>query len=426
MPEASRSAASGASGSNTDNTSQIKPQAILTVLALIIFIDMMGIGLIIPVMPDLLIELTGLSLAQSAQIGGQLLFAYALMQFIFSPVIGGLSDRFGRRPVLLVTLLLLGLDYAIMAWAPTLAWLFFGRIMSGIMGASWAAANSCIADVIDRSERGRFFGILGGVGAMGFVIGPAIGGFLGEYGTRLPFMAAAVMALMGTAIGFFILRETLPEERRRAFTLRRANPFGSILQMVKTPLVLGFLAVIFLLQLAGQAQNSIWAYYTIEKFDWSNNDIGLSVALFGILLAIVQGALTGPALARFGEKRLPVIGMIISVPAYLVFALAVDSWMMIAGIVIGAVSGFAFPAMQQMMSQRIDENAQGELQGAVASILSLTAIFGPVMMTEIFSAYADKTGFYFPGAPFILSTMLGVLAIFVYAFTVRRYYQRSD
>ncbi|MEO1045413.1 MAG: TCR/Tet family MFS transporter [Pseudomonadota bacterium] len=414
MSEVSRPAAS--------SVSAIKPRSIITVLALIIFIDMMGIGLIIPVMPELLVSLTGLSVAQSAEIGGQLLFAYALMQFLFAPVIGGLSDRFGRRPVLLITLTLLGLDYAIMAWAPTLAWLFLGRILSGIMGASWAAANSCIADIIDRKERGKYFGILGGAGALGFVVGPAIGGIVGEYGTRLPFIVAAILALAGAVAGTFMLHETLTPERRRHFSASRANPFGSIMQMSRTPLVLGFLSVIFLLQLAAQAQLSIWSYYTIEKFAWSKLDIGLSVALFGILLAIVQGALTGRAIARFGEKRLPIISMMISVPAYLIFAFAYDGWMMIAGVIVGAVSGFAFPAMQQMMTDRIDDDAQGELQGAIASTISLTSIIGPVMMTSAFAAYADSNGLYFPGAPFILSTLLGIGAISIYLATVRRYY----
>ncbi|MEM1131309.1 MAG: TCR/Tet family MFS transporter [Pseudomonadota bacterium] len=418
MSKVSRPAAS--------SVSAIKPQAIVTVLALIIFIDMMGIGLIIPVMPELLVSLTGLTVAQSAEIGGQLLFAYALMQFLFSPVIGGLSDRFGRRPVLLITLTLLGLDYAIMAWAPTLAWLFFGRILSGIMGASWAAANSCIADIIDRNERGKYFGILGGAGAMGFVVGPAIGGIVGEYGTRLPFIVAALLALAGAGAGFFMLHETLPYERRRNFSPSRANPFGSLIQMSRTPLVLGFLSVIFLLQLAAQSQLSIWSYYAIEKFQWSKLDIGLSVALFGILLAIVQGALTGIAITRFGEKRLPIISMIISVPAYLIFAFATDGWMMIAGVIVGAASGFAFPAMQQMMTERIDDDAQGELQGAIASTISITSIIGPVVMTSILSAYADRTGLYFPGAPFIVSTLLGFGAIIIYSVTVNRYYVRKS
>jgi DHA1 family tetracycline resistance protein-like MFS transporter len=391
-------------------------------VAFIVFIDMMGIGLILPVMPALIEGVTGATIDRAAEIGGWLIFAYAIMQFLFAPIIGGLSDRFGRRPVLLITLFLLGVDYAIMAWAPDLLWLFIGRVISGIMGASWAAANSCVADVTTPKDRGKYFGILGGAGAMGFVLGPGIGGVLGEYGPRLPFIAASVLALLGTAIGILILKETLPEEKRRRFTLTRANPLGSIIQMAKTPLVLGFLATIFVLQLAAQAQIAIWAYWLIERFEWSILQIGLSVAMFGILLAIVQGGLTGTVIARLGDRRTAMFGLLFGIPAYLIFAFAPSGIFVYVGIVVGAASGFAFPAMQQMMSNRIDESAQGELQGSIASTVSLTSVFGPVMMTAIFSAFADKTGFYFPGAPFIVGTGLMLVSFAIYLITVRRYY----
>lgn len=406
-------------------TSARKPQSILLFVAFIVFIDMMGIGLILPVMPSLITGLTGASIDRAAEIGGWLLFAYAMMQFLFAPVIGGLSDRFGRRPVLLTTLFLLGLDYAIMAWAPDLVWLFIGRIISGIMGASWAAANSCVADVAKPAERGKFFGILGGAGAFGFVIGPGIGGILGEYGDRLPFIAASILALVGTAIGILILKETLPKEKRRAFSITRANPLGSIIQMAKTPLVIGFLSAIFVLQLAAQAQIAVWAYWLIERFDWSKFEIGLSVALFGILLALVQGVLTGPVILKMGERRTALISLMFGIPAYLCFAFAPSDSFVYLGIVIGAASGFAFPAMQQMMSSRIDEDSQGELQGAVASMISLTSIFGPVVMTIIFGAYADAQGIYFPGAPFLVGAALMSLSIVIYIVTVRRFYGAS-
>lgn len=406
-------------------TSARKPQSILLFVAFIVFIDMMGIGLILPVMPSLITGLTGASIDRAAEIGGWLLFAYAMMQFLFAPVIGGLSDRFGRRPVLLTTLFLLGLDYAIMAWAPDLVWLFIGRIISGIMGASWAAANSCVADVAKPAERGKFFGILGGAGAFGFVIGPGIGGILGEYGDRLPFIAASILALVGTAIGIVILKETLPEEKRRAFSITRANPLGSIIQMAKTPLVIGFLSAIFVLQLAAQAQIAVWAYWLIERFDWSKFEIGLSVALFGILLALVQAVLTGPVILKMGERRTALISLMFGIPAYLCFAFAPSDSFVYLGIVIGAASGFAFPAMQQMMSSRIDEDSQGELQGAVASMISLTSIFGPVVMTMIFGAYADARGIYFPGAPFLVGAALMSLSIIIYIVTVRRFYGAS-
>lgn len=374
---------------------------------------MIGIGLIVPVMPSLLESMTGASEDQTAEIGGWLLFAYAIMQFLFAPVIGGLSDQYGRRPVLLVTLTLLGIDYIIMALAPDLWWLFVGRLISGVMGASWAAANSCVADIAKADERGRMFGILGGAGASGFVIGPAVGGILGEYSVRAPFAAAAILALCGALVGFFLLKETLPVERRRHFTILRANPLGTIIQMAKTPAVLGFLGVIFLLQTAAQATMAVWSYYTRLKFDWSELDIGLGVAFYGFMLAMTQGVLTGVLIQRFGVKKTAIIGLIIGLPSYLLMAFANASWVLIAAIIVGSIAGVTFPAMQQMMSERISEDAQGELQGAVASTMSITSIFGPVMMTITFGYFADDVGLYFPGAPFLLAAIMGYASLLV-------------
>lgn len=392
----------------------------LGLVAFIVFIDMMGIGLIIPVMPTLLETITGESVDRTAEIGGWLLFAYALMQFLFAPVIGGLSDRFGRRPVLLVTLFLLAIDYVIMALAPDLWWLFAGRLLAGIMGASWAAANSCVADIATPAERGKFFGLLGGAGASGFVIGPALGGVLGSYGERLPFIAAAALCLLGVAIGYFTLRETLPKEKRRAFTVGRANPFGTILQMARTPVVLGFLGVIFLMQLASQSTFAVWAYYNVLAFSWTELQIGLSVALYGLLLAIVQGGLTGMAIARFGPVATCLLGFVFAVPAYILFAFAPASWAMIVGIILGSFAGLTFPAVQQLMSERISDDAQGELQGAVASSVSMTSIIGPIIMTGLFGAFADDRGLFFPGAPFLLSVVILLFALAALAVNLQR------
>lgn len=401
---------------------QSRRHSSLLFVAFIVFIDMTGLGLIVPIMPSLIQDLSNASIAQAAEIGGWLLFSYAMMQFLFAPVIGGLSDRFGRRPVLLITLALLGLDYAIMAWAPTLAWLFIGRIISGLMGASWTAANSCVADVVNEEERAKYFGILGGAGAAGFVLGPAIGGILGEFGDRLPFLVASGMALGGAVVGYFLLRETLPADKRRRFSITRANPLGSAIQIAKTPLALGFLMVIFTLQLAAQSQIAIWAYYLIERFQWSELQIGLSVALFGLLLAIVQGGLTGPVSTRYGNAKTGFWSLVFAVPSYLLFAFAPAGWVMILGIFVGAASAFVFPAMQAMMSAKIEEDAQGELQGAIASVIGLTSIIGPVIMTVTFRLFADDSGLYFPGAPYILATGLCVVAVFLFARTVRLYH----
>ncbi|MGP1281939.1 MAG: TCR/Tet family MFS transporter [Parasphingopyxis sp.] len=395
-------------------------RASLALIGFIVFIDMAGIGLILPVMPDLVIGLTGVTIDRAAEIGGWLFFSYAIMQFLWAPIIGGLSDRYGRRPVLLFTLTALGLDYALMAWAPTLAWLFVGRLISGVMGATWAAANSCVADTVRTEDRGRVFGILGACGAAGFVLGPAIGGLLGGFGVRLPFIAASILALSGAAIGWFVLKETLPPERRRRFALTRANPLGSILQLSKTPLVLGCLIAIFLMQLASQASVTVWAYYGIEKFAWSTLTIGLTVTLYGTLLALSQGVATGLSIRRFGAVPTAAVALLFAIPSYLILAFAASTTHMIIGILVGAVAGMTFPAMQQLMTARIGEDAQGELQGAIASTISLTSVLGPPLMTGIFGAYADDSGLYFPGAPFVVAAALTAAAAIMLILTLKR------
>lgn len=393
----------------------------LAVLAMIVFIDTAGIGLIVPVMPSLIQGLTGEGIDRAAEIGGWLLFSYAAMQFLFAPVIGGLSDRFGRRPVLLVTLALLGVDHALMAFAPTLAWLFAGRLVSGVMGASWAAANSCIADSIPPDRRGAAFGMLGAAGAAGFVLGPAIGGLAGQFGDRVPFVVAAVLCIGGMAIGMALFKETLPASRRRPFDPLRANPLGSMVRMARVPVVLGCLVTVFFMQLASQAQLSVWAYYGTASFGWSPLVIGMTVTFFGLLLGLAQGVFAGRAIARFGPVRTATTSLMFGVPCFLLLAFAPHTGVAIAGIVVGSVTGLCFPAMQQLMSARTEEDAQGELQGAIASTISLTAIIGPPVMTGVFARYADADGPYFPGAPFILSTILIAIAAVNLTVTLRRH-----
>lgn len=393
----------------------------LAVLASIVFIDMAGIGLIVPVMPSLIETLTGQGIDRAATWGGWLLFTYAAMQFLFSPIIGGLSDRFGRRPVLLATLALLGVDYALMAAAPTITWLFVGRLVSGIMGASFAAANSCIADSIAPERRGAAFGMLGGAGAAGFVLGPALGGLIGQYGDRLPFIAAAILCALGAGFGWFNFRETLDPSRRRRFDPFRSNPFGTIARMARSPLVIGCLAAIFLMQLASQSQLSVWAYYGTLKFNWTPAVTGMTIALFGILLVLTQGLLSGRMIARFGPVKTATVSLAFSIPSFLTLAFAPSTSVVVIGIIIGCVPGMCFPAMQQLMSGRIAEDSQGELQGAIASTISLTAIIGPPMMTGVFAAYADDRGVHFPGAPFILAAGLTVCAVIVLATTLARH-----
>jgi MFS transporter, DHA1 family, tetracycline resistance protein len=393
----------------------------LALVALIVFIDMMGIGLIMPVMPSLIMGLEGVGIDRAAEIGGLLIFTYAIIQFLAAPIIGGLSDRFGRRPVLLVTLTALGLDYAMMAWAPTLLWLFIGRNISAVMGATWGAANSCIADMIEPDKRGEAFGIMGGAGAAGFVLGPALGGLAGAYSDRLPFIIASVLALTGAALGYFILRETLPSENRRPFTMARANPFGTLLQMMNSPLVLGCLITIFFMQLSSQANFSIWSYYGVEQFGWGPLTIGLTIAFYGCLLAATQGLFVGKAIVRFGPVKTAMWSLLFGLPSYLILAFAQNTWHAVAAIIVGAVTGLTFPAMQELMTKATSEDAQGELQGAIASTASLTSIIGPLIMTWIFGYFADKQGLYLPGAPFLLAFALLAIAIAILRRTLTRH-----
>jgi MFS transporter, DHA1 family, tetracycline resistance protein len=400
-------------------------RGLLALVAFIVFIDMMGIGLIMPVTPSLIMGIADVGIDRAAEIGGLLIFAYSIMQFVFAPIIGGLSDRFGRRPVLLLSLTLLGIDYAVMAWAPTLAWLFIGRLISGITGATWGAANSCIADIVEPEKRGAVFGMMGGAGAAGFVFGPVIGGLAGTYSDRLPFLIACALSLGGAAVGWFILRETLPLERRRAFTLARANPFGTLLQMMKTPLVMGCLITVFFMQLAAQATISVWGYYGALQFGWGPLAIGLTVALYGTTIAITQGLLVGKAIARFGPVRTARWSLLLGLPSYLILAFAQSTWHAVAAILIGALTALTFPAMQELMSKRISEDAQGELQGAIASTAGLTSIIGPLVMTWIFGMFADNRGLYLPGAPFILSMVLLAVAIGILWRTLSHYAEPS-
>ena len=387
--------------------------SILFSVAFIVFVDMLGLGLIIPVMPRLISEVSATSIHRSAEIGGFLMFSYAGMQFLFAPTIGGLSDRYGRRPVLLTTLFLLAIDYAIMALAPTMIWLVMGRMMSGIMGASWAAANSCVADCISAEKRGRAFGMLAGAGAAGFVLGPALGGLAGEFGTRVPFIVAACLALVGVSIGFFLLEETLPAERRRVFSLARANPVGSIIQIARTPFVLACLAAIFFIQLSSQAQISIWAYWGELQFGWTPTTTGLTASLYGVTLAFAQAVLTGKCVHRFGAANTAKIALLFALPSYLILAFAASTTAVVLAILIGSFAGMTLPALQSLMSLRVDGDAQGELQGAIASTLSSTAIIGPLLMTQTFAHFADDQGIYLPGAPFLISLASLAAAIII-------------
>lgn len=386
----------------------------LAFICLTMALDMAGVGIILPVMPDLIQELGASSIGNAAGLGGWLVFAYAIMQFFFSPIAGALGDQFGRRPVLLVALAGLAIDYFVMALAPTLVLLFISRLIAGIAGATWPVANAYVADISDQKKRARNFGLVSAAGGAGLILGPSIGGLIGEYGVRLPFYAAGILAALNVLYGFFVLPESLQPEGRRAFNIKRANPIGGLIKVSGYKLVPGVLGALFLMQLATQALITIWAYFTLERFDWSKAEIGLSVTFYGILLAVVQGALTGPAVTRFGETKTVLVGLGMGLIAYLIFTVADQGWMMYAGIAVGVFGGFVTPAMQAIMTGKVPANAQGELQGAIASVLAITVIIGPLFMTQLFGYFTTISPIYFPGSPFLASAALMVVSALVF------------
>lgn len=379
---------------------------------LIIFVTVMlnsiGFGIIVPVMPQLLGELTGEALADGARIGGYLLFVYALMQFLFSPLIGNLSDRFGRRPVLLLSLFCLAIDYLIIALAPTLAWLFAGRMLSGIAGATYVTANAYVADISTPQTRAQNFGLLGAAFGLGFVFGPVIGGFLGEYGARVPFFGAAALSLAAFVYGHFAVPESLAESNRRAFRWQRASPLGALRSLRGQPLALLLAIAFFLYQLGHNVMPATWSFFTIERFGWSAREVGYSLGAVGILMAVVQGYLTRIVIDRHGMAPTATVCAALAVVAYVGYALAPSGVFIYLVMVPGAVSAMLGPALNGMLSVSVPANAQGELQGALASLTGIASIVGPVVMTQAFGYFTGDTApFYLPGAAFLLAGLLG-------------------
>ncbi|HVN45324.1 MAG TPA: TCR/Tet family MFS transporter [Steroidobacteraceae bacterium] len=382
----------------------------LLFIFMLVLIDSIGFGIILPVLPGLIMELTGVGIDQAARYGGWLAFVYALMQFFCAPLLGNLSDRFGRRPVLLAALLALGVDYLIMGVAPVIGWLFLGRTIAGMAGASFTPAYAYVADITPPQRRAQSFGLMSAAFGIGFILGPAIGGLLGALGPRAPFFAAGGIALANTLFGYFALPESLPADKRRAFHWARANPLGTLAQMRRHRAVLLILGALFLWQLAHQVLPSTWAFYTISKFHWTSAQVGWSLAFVGLCMAVAQGALTR-VLVPFlgGERRAALIGMAAALCAYIGYALATQGWMMYAVGLTALLFALTYPSMNALASQQIAADAQGELQGAVASLYSLSAIIGPPLMTQIFSRFsAPAASLHFPGAAFLSAAALTI------------------
>ncbi len=385
----------------------------LTFIFITILIDCIGLGIIITVLPDLIKQINNTSTSNAASIGGLLSFAYAIMSFIFSPILGGLSDRFGRRPVILISLLGLGIDYIFCALSPSISWLFLGRILAGICGASFTTASAFIADVSTDANRAKNFGMVGAAFGVGFIIGPLLGSLFGLINTRAPFYAAACLSIINFIYGYFVLPESLPSEKRRQFDWKRANPLGSLMQLSKQKTIFSLIIVMFIIELAGQAMPNVWSFFCIEKFNWTEKQIGISLAVIGIVIAVVQGGLVGWAKDKFGEKKSLFIGLIFTTIGYILFSFANKTWMMYVFLIPFAIGGFAIPNIQSIITQKVPSNEQGELQGGLTSLISITAIIGPLIMSNSFTYFTNpSSSIYFPGIAFLISAILSVFGLF--------------
>ncbi len=379
-----------------------------------LLIDVTGLGLIIPVVPKLIEDLLHTTnISKVALFGGLLTFSYAIMQFLFAPVLGNLSDKYGRRPGLLFSLLGFGLDYLLLAFAPSIGWLFVGRIIAGITGASMTTASAYIADISTPETRAQNFGMIGAAFGLGFIVGPMIGGLLGEMGPRIPFLVAAGLALLNAAYGYFVLPESLDASNRRAFDWKRANPISSLKNLSRFPAVAGLIVSFFLIYVASHAVQSNWSYFNIEKFKWTPKMIGISLAVVGVLVSLVQGVLVRFVNPKIGNERSVYVGLGLYTIGLILFGMASQSWMMFAFLIPYCLGGISGPGLQAIISGSVPANEQGELQGSLTSIISITSIVGPLVMSNLFAFFTGPIApFYFPGAPFMLAALLMLLSCF--------------
>lgn len=387
-----------------------------------LFLDILGIGLIIPVLPRLLKDFMHGDDAAAARWLGLIAAAYTLMQFLCAPLIGGLSDRFGRRPVLLLTNLAQGIDYLVMAFAPSVWWLFVGRIVAGITGASISAATAYIADVSPPEKRSANFGLIGAAFGLGFILGPALGGLLGDGDLRRPFLVAAALTTGNALYGFFVLPESLSKEHRRHFAWRQANPVGTLMSLTRYPLVLSLIISMVFAFLAHRALESTWVLYTLHRFAWRTRDTGLSLAVVGVAAAVVQGGLARRLIPALGERRTLVLSLVIAAVAHLLYGLASAGWMMLAIIPLGSFAGLGGPASQGIMSKALPPNEQGLLQGGLASLQSMTGFVGTLVATRLFSySITEGSALRSPGLVFFYASVLSLLGLAGVILTFRKY-----
>jgi DHA1 family tetracycline resistance protein-like MFS transporter len=395
-------------------------RATFAFILLTVTLDFLAFGIIAPVLPNLIIHFEGGNIAKAAAITGYFGFAWNLMQFLFLPVLGAWSDRFGRRPVILISCLGLGLDYIFMALAPSLRWLFVGRLISGITASNVSTAFAYITDVTPAAERAKKFGLLGAAFGLGFVIGPAAGGLLGHYNLRAPFWAAAGLSLANFLYGIFVLPESLPTEKRAKSAWHMANPLGSLTLLRSHPELAGLSVVVFLYYLAHQSLQNVWVLYTEYRYGWNTRSVGISLALVGVCAVIVSGGLVGPYVKKFGERFSLLSGLFYGFLGFAGFGLAWQGWGALAAIPFIALWGVSGPAMQSLMSQRVDATSQGKLQGAINSLRALTGMAGPLLFTQVFSAtISPGAKAYLPGAAYYLAGLVLLGAMLVAAGVTR-------
>ena len=388
-----------------------KKQAALGFIFITLLIDIIGFGIIIPILPQLIQSLTHGTVSEASRYGGLLIFAYSLMQFVCSPIIGNLSDQFGRRPILLCSLFGFGIDYLFLAFAPSIGWLFVGRAISGITGASITTGSAYISDISAPEKKAQNFGMIGAAFGLGFIIGPVLGGQLAHFGVRVPFIGAAVLSLINWLYGYFILPESLAKENRRRFEWKRANPIGSLKMLNKYPVIAGLVVSITLIYLSAHSVQTTWSYYTIEKFGWSPTMIGYSLGVVGICVAIVQGVLIRRIIPKIGQEKSVYWGLLLYTIGFVLFAYASQTWMMFAFTAVYCLGGIAGPAIQGIIATHVPANEQGELQGALTSLMSATSIIGPLIMTGVFAYFtSSQAPIHFAGAPFMVSAVLTLIS----------------
>jgi DHA1 family tetracycline resistance protein-like MFS transporter len=391
-----------------------RPKPAIIFIFVTLFLDIFGIGVIVPVLPKLVEQLQSGNIRAAAHSVGLLGALYAMMQFVFSPILGALSDRFGRRTVILSSLFGSGIDYLILAWAPTIGWLYLARIISGITAANFTAASAYIADVTPPEKRAAGFGMIGAAFGLGFIAGPAIGGLLGEYGLRVPFLVAAGITLLNWLYGAFVLPESLAPENRRPFKWSSAHPIKALTSLRRWPMVTGLAGTHFLSMLAGNIYPCLWVLYTGERYGWNSQQVGLSLALVGVMAAIVQAGLAGKIIKIIGEQRGIYVGLIAMAIAMSLYGAADQGWMIYGIILIGSIAGIGSPATQSLISKAVPADEQGAVQGAVNSITSVAGIIAPLLWTSLFSwGIAPEKGFYIPGLPFYGAGLASLIAAFL-------------